>query len=202
MFFLGTHRPNWLAQLDVPLFVSRARLVGYRTLPRARGPWALDSQAFSELSRHGRWTIAPRQYAGEVRRFRDEIGGMVFASAQDWMVEPHIRALTGKSTADHQRLTVENYLDLLGLAPDLPWAPVLQGWEGHEYLDHAAQYARAGVALERLPVVGIGSVCRRQTVDAVRGAVQELAGAGVRLHGFGLKTTGLALFGGLFASAY
>lgn len=201
LFYLGTHHPHWLRLVDVPLVVSRNRLVAYKTLPRARAPWVLDSSGFSELARNGRWRFGPRQYAGDVRRFRDEVGELAWAACQDWMVEPHVRAKTGFSTGEHQRLTIENYLELRSLAPDLPFAPVLQGWEGHEYLDHADQYARAGIALERLPVVGIGSVCRRQTVTGVRDAVQQLALSGVRLHGFGLKLTGLRLFAGLFASA-
>jgi hypothetical protein len=42
-FWLGTHKPGWLARTEVPLFVSHRTLGGRRELPRARGPWALDS---------------------------------------------------------------------------------------------------------------------------------------------------------------
>ena len=57
-FYLGTHHPSWLRKTDVPLFVSRRRLAGLKTLPRARGPWALDSGGFQELILHGEWTVS------------------------------------------------------------------------------------------------------------------------------------------------
>src|SRR5256885_1929343 len=56
-FYLGTHQPSWLRAFTVPLFISHRRLVQYRTLPKARCRWALDSGAFSELSQYGRWPI-------------------------------------------------------------------------------------------------------------------------------------------------
>jgi hypothetical protein len=34
-FYLGTHHPNWLRKTDVPLFISRRRLTGRKSLPRA-----------------------------------------------------------------------------------------------------------------------------------------------------------------------
>lgn len=46
-FYLGTHMANWLGQTDVPLFVSHMRLRDRKTYPRALGPWALDSGAFT-----------------------------------------------------------------------------------------------------------------------------------------------------------
>src|SRR5437763_16185605 len=125
-FYLGAHHPCWLGQLDLPLFVSRRRLAGRRTLPRARTAWALDSGGFTELSMHGRWTLSPAAYAAEVRRYRDEIGHMAFAAPQDWMCEPHMLRQTGLCVAEHQRRTVDNYGELSALAPNLPWMPVLQ----------------------------------------------------------------------------
>jgi len=77
------------------------------------------------------------------------------------------------------------------LAPDLPFVPVLQGETGADYLRHAEMYETAGVRLADEPLVGMGSVCRRQTVADIVGAVGQLAAAGIRLHGFGVKTAGL-----------
>ncbi len=57
MFFMGTHMPSWLAKLDVPLFVSRRRLFEMKTLPRAKGIWALDSGAFTELLAYRGWSF-------------------------------------------------------------------------------------------------------------------------------------------------
>jgi len=68
---------------DVPLFLSRRWLAGRKSLPRARGPWALDSGGFTELSTYGRWTLTPVDYAAEVRRYAGEIGNLAWAAAMD-----------------------------------------------------------------------------------------------------------------------
>jgi hypothetical protein len=190
-FYLGTHRPNWLAEMTVPLFVARQSLAPRKTLPRARGTWALDSGAFSEITLRGGWTVTPRQYAGEVRRFRDEVGGMAWAAGMDWMCEPFALKRTGLAIAEHQRRTVNNYLDLREIAPDLPWSPTLQGWASGDYLRHVEAYGRAGVDLVSLPVVGLGSVCRRSSTGDIVGLIYRLSDLGIRLHGFGVKTEGL-----------
>ena len=190
-FYLGTHRPRWLACLDVPLFVSRRTLAPLRTPPRARGPWALDSGGFTELTMHGRWTVAPADYAREVTRLRDEVGRLEWAAPMDWMCEPAVRARTGLSVVEHQLRTTRNFLELRALAPDIPWTPVLQGWTPGEYLDHLEMYDAAGADLRREPLVGVGSVCRRQTGIRADHIPWSLANEGLRLHGFGYKVTGL-----------
>lgn len=113
-FYLGTHRPRWLASLAVPLFVSRRTLAPLRRLPRARALWALDSGGFTELTIHGRWTVAPAEYACEVQRLGAEIGGLEWAAPQDWMCEPAVRERTGLSVEEHQRRTTRNLLELRG----------------------------------------------------------------------------------------
>ena len=59
IFYLGTHKPGWLARADVPMLVSRRSLTGLKTLPVALGLWALDSGGFSELALYGRWSTEP-----------------------------------------------------------------------------------------------------------------------------------------------
>jgi hypothetical protein len=190
-FYLGAHHAHWLAVSPRPLFVSHRTLHKRRTLPRARTTWALDSGGFTELSQHGRWRVSARDYADAVRRYQAEIGSLAWASSQDWMCEPAITARTGLTVAEHQARTIRSYLDLRDLAPDVPWSPVLQGWTYGDYLDHAEAFERLGVDLAALPVVGIGSVCRRQHTIRSALLVSELARAGLRLHGFGFKLTGL-----------
>lgn len=200
-FYLGTHHPHWLATAGVPLFVSRRQLARCKALPRTRVPWALDSGGFTELSMHGRWTLPARDYAAEVRRYRDEIGALDWSAPQDWMCEPEMLARTGGTVAMHQRRTVDNYLELRALAPDLPWIPVLQGWGRGDYLDHVEAYAQAGVELAGLPLVGVGTVCRRQHTGMVGTLFAWLHSEGLRLHGFGLKLQGLAASAQYLASA-
>lgn len=198
-FWLGTHCEGWLSVCDVPLFVSHRRLARRATMPRARTSWALDSGGFSELSMFGEWRTTPAQYVAAVRRYRDEIGRMEWAAVQDWMCEPWIVAKTGLSVQEHQRRTVRSYLELTSRAPELPWVPVLQGYALADYHRHRAMYERAGVCLDLMPLVGIGSVCRRQGSDEIAEIIESLQP--LRLHGFGLKLDGLRRAAHLLASA-
>ena len=201
-FYLGTHHPHWLADsrfVDVPLFVSHRQLGRYKTLPRAVGAWALDSGGFTELSMHGRWTLPPVEYARAVLRYRDEVGGLTWASPQDWMCEPVMLAKTGLAVEEHQRRTIASVIELRELGA--PVIPVLQGWSQGQYLDHVEAYERAGLDLRAEPVVGLGSVCRRQNSMSAAVLVNSLAHEGLRLHGFGFKATGLRFCGASLASA-
>ncbi|MGW5569787.1 deazapurine DNA modification protein DpdA family protein [Nocardia thailandica] len=214
-FFLGTHRPHWLAETGVPMFVSDRQLRRYKTLPRARGPWALDSGGFTELSSHGSWDQGPTpaEYVGRIRRYARDVGNLAFAAPQDWMVEPAILAGgqfagmhfagTGLSVPEHQRRTVDNFLALRDLAPDLPIIPVLQGWTTGDYLRCADVYAANGVELDSAPIVGLGSVCRRQATSEAAEIIAAVVEAipGIRIHGFGIKTAGLAAYGQFLDSA-
>jgi hypothetical protein len=212
-FYLGTHRPAWLETMAVPLFISRRELSKRKSLPRANTPWGLDSGGFTELKLFGRWTISAHEYADEVRRYRDEIGMLDFAAAQDWMCEPDI--INGKwdsspakrfvgtklSVREHQRLTIDNYLELMTIAPDLPWMPVIQGWTMGDYLQHVEDYAAAGVDLRALPRVGVGSVCRRQATARAEQLLSWLASDGIKIHAFGFKRGGLKNAVSILASA-
>lgn len=211
-FYLGTHQPGWLTRAGVPLFISDVRLRVYKTLPRAAAAWALDSGGFSELQYHGKWTVTPQEYITRVRRYRDEIGHLQWAAPQDWMCEPVVIAGgqggplhfvgTGLTVAEHQARTVDNFLELRQLAPDLPFIPVLQGYRMDEYLACADLYAASGVDLASEPLVGLGSVCRRQATGEAHAIIEALRFRGIRrLHGFGVKTLGLARYGHLLDSA-
>jgi hypothetical protein len=200
-FYLGGD-PAFLKRTDVPLFVSARRLRERMKCPvRALGQWSLDSGAFTELKDYGRWTISPQQYADETRRWQVKVGNLQWAAPQDWMCEPIVIAggRIGKtvfvgtklSVREHQRLTVANYLELVRLAPDLPWIPVLQGWEFDDYLCHVEDYGTAGVDLTKLPLVGLGSVCRRQDTGMAEDLIRYLYGQGISIHGFGFKLLGL-----------
>lgn len=123
---------------------------------------------------------------------------MDFAAIQDWMCEPHIIKLTGLSVLEHQRRTVANYISLLNKAPEIPWLPVVQGFTLDEYLQHITMYAREGVPLDGLRV-GVGSVCRRQSVrgpegiDGIVPVFELLDSMKCRTHAFGLKKTGIPI---------
>jgi hypothetical protein len=234
LFYLGCHRPRWLERTDVPLFISRTVMekapgVLRDKLPRARGRWAMDSGGFTQLQKYGRWTLTAGQYAAEVHRARDEIGGLDWAAGQDWMCEPWVifgrnkhlkpshpmyfhgtreaRGIPAEgpdedldSTIEkHQRWTVDNFLELRSLVPGV--IPSLQGWNLHHYVRCAEIYEQAGVDLTAEPVVGLGSVCRRQSTREIDLLVSALEARGYRLHGFGVKIDGLGTYGYLLESA-
>lgn len=201
LFFLGTCNPEDLRKTSVPLFVSRRRLARIKRLPQPCGPWALDSGAFTELTKFGRWTITAMEYSTEVRRYSQEMGRMRFAAIQDWMCEPFVVKKTGQSVIEHQRRTVANYCLLNQLAPDLPWCPVIQGFTHTEYWDCVRQYENAGVDLRVCPVVGLGSVCRRQDTAMVEELIRELHDYRINLHGFGFKVRGIERSAKWLASA-
>lgn len=199
LFLLGTHKPQWLAQVTVPLFVSRRRLQDRRTLPRATCDWVMDSGGFTELDRGGAWSISEAEFVEQVRRYQEEIGRLLWAPVMDYMCEPWIVEKTGLSVREHQRRTLVSYLSLRDRAPEIPWAPVLQGWEADDYQRHRDDYEAAGVDLAGLSIVGVGSVCRRQHTDDAEAIVRLFPD--LNLHGFGFKITGLARCADALASA-
>jgi len=215
-FYLGTHSVNWLWTADGPahLFVSHRRLaMRKRPFPRARRTWVLDSAGFTELSLHGQWQIPERDYIASTRRYRDELGGLEWAAPQDWMCEKIIREggvdKNGKviavgtklSVIEHQTRTIDSVLSLRAHAPDVHWAPVLQGDQPEDYLRHVDMYASRGVDLFAERIVGVGSVCRRNRVQEIVTVIRRLYDAGLRLHGFGVKRNGFAQLAPLLVSA-
>ena len=202
VFYLGAHHPHWLWRATFPLFISHHRLVRRRSpLRPAACRWALDSGGFTELSMHGRWITPAAEYAAAVDRYACQAGQLDFAAPQDWMCEPHILARTGLSVREHQERTIASYLELRALAPDLPFIPVVQGWHLADYLRCVQMYRTAGVDLARQPLTGVGSVCRRQSTGQIAVVITALAALGLRLHGFGIKTSGLHRYGHLLTSA-
>ena len=191
-FYLGTHLPGWLRCVKVPLFISRRRLTRYRTLPVAATDWALDSGGFTELTMFGTWTTTAHEYARDVTRFSEEVGRLRWAAPQDWMCEPAMLHRTGLTIAEHQQRSVESVLQLRELT-SVPIVPVLQGWEVADYMTHAGMYEHAGIDLYAEPLVGVGSICRRQATREAAEIARQLQP--LRLHAFGAKQDALRLYG-------
>ncbi|MEU4576124.1 hypothetical protein [Nonomuraea sp. NPDC023979] len=201
-FYLGTHMVNWLGTLDVPMFVSHRRLAKRKAFPRARAPWALDSGGFTELSMRGGWTQGPLEYVRAVRRYHEEIGMLRWAAPQDWMCEPGVRSVTGRSIEEHQRRTCHNYMMIRSFMARWgnPNVPVLQGWDLDDYKCHADMYATTyRLDLEAEPLVGVGSVCRRSHTKDIADIFRAFPT--LRMHGFGVKTSGLRRYAESLVSA-
>lgn len=214
---------------DVVFFVSRTRLARRSTRhPRALHDFCLDSGGFTELQRYGRWTLTAEEYVAEVRRYREELGPerMLWAAPQDYMCEEAVirggifkgqrfhgtRELRGLKPGEpeqdltaavriHQRLTVQNAVDLRRLAPDIPFILVLQGNNFEDYKHCARLYRDAGFDLTAEPLVGLGSVCRRENTEEIAEIVDYFYEQGLRMHGFGVKTGGLGIYGDQLVSA-
>lgn len=227
--YLTVNTVAWLGRqdlADVPKCISRNRLTAYRgrRLPRSVAPLLLDSGGFTELKEHGRWRLTAAQYVTEVRHQLEQLGrdAVVAIAQQDWMCEtvvidgghtkdgrfagtrtlldPERRLSLDEMVLQHQRLTVANFVELRRLAPDLPIFPVLQGQSLQQYLRHLAMFLAVGVRVGDEPLVGLGSVCRRQGTQETAHLVRALAAYGLRLHGFGVGARGLSLYGTQVAS--
>jgi hypothetical protein len=184
--------------------VSRIRIAKYRhvsSMPHARQPWLLDAGGYSELSVNGLYSIPFIQYAGEAKAWSKWIGKMEYATIQDWMCEPNVLALTKRTVAEHQELTINSYVDLKTCAPEVPWLPVLQGWEPSDYFAHVAMYLARGIDLSQEPLVGVGSICRRTDTDDAEVTLAHLGKMGLKLHAFGLRVAALKKIQGYLKSA-
>nr|WP_236576421.1 hypothetical protein [Streptomyces sp. HF10] len=172
-FYLTTHKRHWLRWTDVPLFLKSEHFDRAVKWDEARGPYAIDSGGFMELKGKGTWTRTPRQYVRDLRRIWEHVGPYDWAAPQDWMCEKAIIeggwfggqyfVGTHLSVEEHQHRTVQNFLELRSLAPDLRIAPVVQGDSIPAYEHCLDLYDKAGVDLRAEPVVGLGSVCRLQS---------------------------------------
>lgn len=208
-FYLGIHHASDIARCTVPWFISRRALVlnpatkkskpadwptldrQRKSLPRSLSRGGIDSAGFTELNQFGCHHIPPTQYAAEVCRFVEEIGSIDFAAVQDWMCEEVVLRITGQDIDRHQKRTIESYMQLKSIAPNLPWAPVLQGFFPGDHERHLAMYYKNGIDLRCVSTVGVGSVCRRQGMVEADEIVRRLSGMDLKLHLFGYKFTGL-----------
>jgi len=153
--------------------------------------WMLDSGAFTEVTKYGGYRSGVQAYADQIKRWRS-CGNMLCAVSQDYMCEPFALAKTGLTVEDHQRLTIERFVDLLQVSDDdTPILPVLQGWKPEDYARHVEWY---GDLLPQNAWVGVGSVCKRNAkpesvLEILRSVVSVRPD--LNLHGFGLKVSAL-----------
>lgn len=147
---------------------------GFVAMRRYRGfPWPLD--AYLDLCAAAPW----RWFASMDLCVEPEIAGNESAVLDrvSGTVRLNVRCMTG---ARHRGI-----LDRL--------VPVIQGWEVRHYL---RCLDRLSAHLDGFPLIGVGSMCRR-SVEGQRGILQVVDAldrelpAGVRLHLFGLKSTGM-----------
>ena len=187
-FFVGVHQPSDAHQFD-RCMVSVNRLAK-RKSDFAVSEWIMDSGAFTQIAKHGKYTSEPEEYAEQINRW-GRVGSFQAGVSQDVMCEPFVLARTGKTVREHQEITIERYERIRAVAK--PYVmPVLQGYHPTEYVEHIHAY---GSLLRFGAWVGVGSVCKRNAspaaIEDVLAAIHQ-ARPDLRLHGFGLKLTALA----------
>lgn len=191
-FYLGTHVLNHIDKTNIPLFVSFRQLRS-RKLKRFNHntPICVDSGGFSELNLFGKWTITHKEYDNKLKQLKTLGLKIDWAAQQDWMCEPFVIDKTGLDIETHQKLTVDNYIKLNSLNSDVDYIPVIQGYELDDYLSHIDQFYDNDIDLSNERIVGVGSVCRRQSSDEIKDIIKEISKKGINIHGFGVKTNGL-----------
>jgi hypothetical protein len=209
-FYLGTNAPNWLWRpdfADVPLFLSHRVLRKRSTpYPPALTRYGVDSGAFTELSKHGRWMETPEEYVAGLRRYWQELGPFDFAAQQDHVCLSDVLDIIGHLTGvrptvvDQLEATVANFLRLREIAPDLRIAPTIQGRLFEDFLLCADMFEEAGVDLAAEPIVGVGSLVGKSPREVERIATALQARGITRLHGYGVKSKGVDAASHRFAS--
>jgi hypothetical protein len=195
-FYLGTHVLPHIDRTDVPLFVSYRQLRARKKKRfKQRGSVCVDSGGFSELSLYGEWTISPEEYVEGLERLQGLGLEITWAAQQDMMCEPIMLEKTGLTVREHQRRTVENLQTLRSFDSSIHFIPVLQGQTLEDYFTHFEMFEVAGFDLRKEPIVGVGSVCRRQSSNEIAHIMKCLHAKGLKLHGFGVKTDGLKKYG-------
>lgn len=194
-FFVGIHQPSDAHRVG-SAFVSVNRLRASAKRPARKsgfgvGRWIMDSGAFTTIKTHGGYPEPAAAYAAEIKRWAGN-GELLAAVSQDYMCEAAMLAITGKTVAEHQRLTIERYDELLACDTGGVYIlPVLQGYAPADYVEHIRQY---GERLTPGMWVGVGSVCKR---NGNRAAIEDVllaikaARPDLLLHGFGVKITSL-----------
>ena len=202
VFYLGAHQPHWLWRAGFPLFVSH----------RAAHP---PPRRSVRLRAGGRWTRAGspncRCTAGGSPRPRTTpppSPGTPNRSA-GWTSPPRKTGCANRSCSPAPACR----------SPSTSTAPSRTTWPFASWRRtcRSSRWCRAGgwpttwpawTCTPRpgstwpvLPRVGLGSVCRRQSTAEIAVIVTALAARGLRLHGFGIKTSGLHQYGHLLASA-
>lgn len=188
-FFVGLHQPSDCKNFEAS-FVSINRL-RKRKSGFSVGDWIMDSGAFTELFRHGRYRHSVDEYAQQIKRWIGN-GNLLAAVSQDYMCEAFIVEKTGLSIPEHQRLTIERYDKLVDSDTGVYIMPVLQGYAPADYVSHIRQY---GNRLKPAMWVGVGSVCKRNgNIEAIKSVLYAIYDErpDLRLHGFGIKTTALS----------
>jgi hypothetical protein len=191
-----------MEKTNVDLFISIRQLRKRKKKKfQQRGKIAIDSGGFTELSMFGEWKTTSNEYIEDLKNLIELGLEIEWASPQDWMVEEHILKKTGLTIKDHQRKTIENFIELREKCNFVHIIPVLQGQTLQDYFDHFEMYEMKNIDLRSEKIVGVGSVCRRQKTDEIGKIIKGLSSKGIKIHGFGVKSGGIKKYGSYLYSS-
>lgn len=196
----GNRRPvmEAAARLGAPVMLS-ANSIWNDARQRFRQSWRkvaaaglrihLDSGGFVAMAKYGRYRFSVEDYAQLAAEMRPE-----WWAQMDLCCEPEIAANAGEvsrridETAANLRACRSAAIDAGAAAPLI----VLQGWKPADYTSGPAF---DDPSFEWPEIVGVGSVCRRHLngpdgLLAVIGKIDAKLPSHVRLHLFGVKSTG------------
>jgi hypothetical protein len=153
---------------------------------------AADSSGFVASRIWGEYRYSLEQYVTWLQSFRP-----LWAATMDYCCEPELAVVTEQ----RQQCTTENASQAWQHCQQLPfaWVPTIQGWLPEDYRRHAsAMYpliAEMQAAYANNPHwrVGVGTLCRRNDVEAVQAildAIREVL-PGIPLHLWGIKLDAL-----------
>lgn len=210
VFYLGAPKASWLWRFRKPtgrrLFVSYSSLKDTVNFHPALQRWGGDSSAFTCVYNYGCFPFEPPAYAGTMERAQREIGMLDFACVMDWMCEDFVMARTGpwasRDTAvrTHQERTVNSYIELLSIAPGVPWAVTLQGYTRDEYMRCLDMYVDRGIDPRAASRVVMGSMCKRKNTVVAANILIEFEAMGLPVHALGFASEGFARIRGLVTS--
>jgi hypothetical protein len=209
-FFIGLHQPSDAHRFPHACISIRRLWRRAKKIPGCRA--LIDSGAFTELDKHGKYMVSVSAYALRLHQLHTRgIVDIAGAVAQDFMCEDFMLekvmgipkdTITPEQRVDqilkHQQWSVVRYDDLIAELERLfggeipfPVLPVLQGYAPEDYVRHISMY---GDRLKPGMWVGVGSVCKRngdpESILAVLQAIKAER-PDLRIHGFGVKKTAL-----------
>lgn len=204
----GTHAALHRARDDPAVPTPDRLMVSFATKENKLWPgveWMVDCGGAPEsIKANGGYDATLAEYAEYLRDpprkyKRSDDGELELGryALRDWPCEPDVREELDCTVAELQQRTLTDHIRLLDRLEDDPQVDaqpvaVLQGWTAEDYLECIDMYRDHGLLTD---VVGLGSVCRRNTAEAVDSVrtiahrVRRNLPARVDLHGFGLKQT-------------
>lgn len=173
---------------DIDILVSarmlmkmRTSSIAYKYISEFRSIM-LDSGAFGSAFWDGGYTYGPDDYLGIVEKIMPELW-----VTMDYPCEPNI--LPDMPVLERIEKTIKN-TKALCTAPFPGLLPVIQGWLIEDYLYCIERMEKESLIM---PVMGIGSICRRGSQRNIVAIVSEIKRQlpKVKLHAFGVKISAL-----------